>query len=120
MPQAYIVNLVPPRTTGTPGRAENRARDRLLIIDEPVHAGGPGREITPAEAFLAGISACGVLLVESYAREAGLPVRGVEAEIQGLRDARDPSWFQRIHLRFHVAGATREQAEALVERYKGR
>jgi len=58
-----VVNRVHSESTATPGRSISQVRDRELVIDEPTHLGGPGEEITPADAFLAGVSACGVLLV---------------------------------------------------------
>ncbi len=64
-----VVNRVHSSSTTTPGRALNQVRTHQLVIDEPTHLGGPGEEITPAEAFLAGVSACGVLLVQGRARD---------------------------------------------------
>ncbi|HSR22552.1 MAG TPA: hypothetical protein VLW53_03310, partial [Candidatus Eisenbacteria bacterium] len=73
---------------------------------------------TPGEAFLSGISACGVLLVESRAAATGVPLRVVEAWIEGARRPSDTSRYARVDLRFRLAGPSREQAEALVEHYR--
>jgi uncharacterized OsmC-like protein len=96
----------------------NEARDHRFVIDEPTHTGGPGEEVTPAELFLAGVSACGVLLVESFARRDGLPLRRAEAVIEGVRDEADTSVFREVRLRFSLEGVDRQQANDLVERYK--
>ena len=76
-----VVNRVHSSSTATPGRALNQVRTHQLVIDEPTHLGGPGEQITPAEAFLAGVSACGVLLVQGRARDLGVRLEEVEATI---------------------------------------
>lgn len=105
---------------GMPGRSINSARTNHWIIDEPSHGGGPNEEITPAESFLAGISACGVLLVQSAAHQAGIPLARAKATIEGVRDPAAPTDFQRIDLHFELAGPTEEQARRLVETYQAR
>ncbi len=120
MSENVLVNRVRSYTTGTPGRSLNNVRGHHFVIDEPPYAGGPGEEITPADAFLAGVSACGVLLVETFARKESIPVKRAEATIEGIRNTSDTSRFQRITIHFSIVGATQKQAEDLVERYKGR
>jgi uncharacterized OsmC-like protein len=118
MAQPMLVNRVRSYSTGTPGRCLNQARTHHFVIDEPPYRGGAGEEITPAEAFLAGVSACGVLLIEGYAREDGLPLRGVAVEIEATRNAGDPSAFAGVRMRFRLPGASADQAQALVRRYQ--
>jgi uncharacterized OsmC-like protein len=113
-----VVNRVHSSTTPTPGRATNRIRDQELVIDEPTHLGGPGERVTPADAFLAGVSACGVLMVEGQARSKNIRVERVEVELEAVRQRSDTSVFQRIEMTFRLPGASRQQAEALVEHYK--
>lgn len=108
------------QTIGIPGRSLNSARTQHFVIDEPPHRGGPGEALTPVEAFLAGISACGVLLVQSYAAEMGVPLARAVCEIEGLRDRATPAEFEAIRLRFALAGPDREQATQLVGRYQER
>lgn len=102
-----------------PGRSINSARTHYFVIDEPPHAGGPGEALTPAEAFLAGISACGVLLVQSRARALGVPLSRAEATIEGIRQKSNPADFLRVRLRIRLWGPTREQADDLVQYYTG-
>jgi hypothetical protein len=45
------------------------ARDQHFVIDGPVQNGCPGEAVTPPEAFLTGVAACGVELVQVIARE---------------------------------------------------
>ena len=70
----FVINTVRSRTTATPGRSISEVRDNELVIDEPTHLGGPGERMTPAEAFLSGVAACGVLLVEGRARTTCTPL----------------------------------------------
>jgi len=115
-----VINRVVSSSSATPGRAVNRVRNHQLVIDEPTHLGGPGEQITPAEAFLAGVSACGVLLVQGRARETGVRVDQVEATIEGVRHRSDTSVFQRIEIHFRLSGPTQAEAIDLVEHYKRR
>jgi uncharacterized OsmC-like protein len=115
-----VVNRVHSASTSTPGRAVNQIRSHQLVIDEPTHLGGPGEQITPAEAFLAGVSACGVLLVQGRARDMGVRLDQVEAIIEGIRHRSDTSVFQRIEIRFRLSGPSQVEAVDLVEHYKRR
>lgn len=113
-----VVNRVRSSTMDTPGRSLSRVRNHELVIDEPVHAGGPGEKITPAEAFLAGVSACGVLLVQGKARETKVRLDQVTVDIEAVRHRNDTSVFQRIDLAFRLFGPTQAQAVELVEHYQ--
>ena len=119
MDEELLVTAVDSRTSGVPGRSLNSARGHHFVIDGSATGGGPAEEITPGEAFLSGISACGVLLVESRAAATGVPLRVAEARIEGMRRPSDTSTYARVDLQFRLTGPTREQAEALVEHYRG-
>jgi uncharacterized OsmC-like protein len=105
---------------GIQGRSLNSARTNHFVIDDPAYAGGPAEEITAEEAFLSGISACAVLLVTRLARQDGVDLQRVEAQIEGIRSKADPANYQAVNLRFALAGVDHQQAETLVERFKGR
>lgn len=120
MTENALVNQVRSYSTATPGRSLNNVRGHHFVIDEPTYAGGPGEEITPAEAFLAGVSSCGVLLVESFAKKDSVPLRRAEVTIEGTRNPSEPSRFEGISMRFELVGPTQAQADGLVERYKNR
>ena len=100
-------------SSGTVGRSLNTIRQHHLVIDSP----SINEEVTSGEAFLSGISACGVTLVEGAARDAGIPLAHTEVTIEGFRAEGRPA-FERIAMRFVLSGVTPEQAEALVGRYK--
>src|SRR6202171_1264885 len=114
----FVINRVPSASTATPGRAVNKVRDHQLVIDEPTHLGGPGEQITPAEAFLAGVSACGVLLVQGKARDSGVRLEQVEVNIEAIRHRGDTSVFQRVDMLFRLSGPTGAEAIDLVDWYK--
>ena len=117
---APLITRVHSRTGDVAGRSVNVARDHTFVIGEAVASGGTGEEISPGEAFLGGISACGVMLVERRARETGLELRRAEAWIEGRRRPSDPSWYTEIDLRFRLHGATPDQAASLVATYRER
>ncbi|MGH7151034.1 MAG: OsmC family protein [Planctomycetota bacterium] len=120
MADELLVTTAVSRTTGVPGRSLNSARTNHFVVDEPAYAGGPGEAATPAETFLAGVSACGVLLVEAFAREEKLPLKSAIARIEGIRAKSDPANFREVRLRFEIEGVDAKAAAHLVERYKGR
>src|SRR5207302_7264584 len=114
-----VVNRVQSRSTSTPGRSINEVRQNRLVIDEPTHLGGPGEQLTPADAFLAGVSACGVLLVQGRARDSGVQLDRIAVDLEAVRDRKDTSVFQRIDMLFRLAGPSQPEAVQLVEHYKG-
>ncbi len=120
MAEELLVSEVRSQSIGVAGRCLNSARTNHFVIDDPHYNGGPGEEITPPEAFLAGISGCGVLLVEKFAAQDGIALGKVVCTIQGIRTAADRANFREIRLKFEIAGADPARAEALVERYRAR
>jgi uncharacterized OsmC-like protein len=115
MSDEYTVNSVRSTSSGTVGRSLNTVGRHHFIIDSPTLA----EEITSGDAFLAGISSCGVNLVERVAQELSIPVQRTEVTIDGYRNRqRTPAQFEWIDLRFTLVGPTQEQAEVLVGRYK--
>ena len=113
-----IINRVQSRSTSTPGRSMSEIRQHQLVIDEPTHLGGPGQEITPADAFLAGVSACGVLLVQGRARDTKVRLDAIDVQLEAVRHRSDTSVFQRIEMVMRLSGPTPAQAVELVEHYK--
>ena len=65
--------VVEARSTDTFGRVLLNTRDQHFVIDGPGHNGCPGEAVTPPEAFLAGVAACGVELLHVIARDENLP-----------------------------------------------
>ena len=115
----FVINRVHSSTTETAGRATNEVRGNRFVIDEPTHLGGPGEQITPADAFLSGVAACGVLMVQGRARDTRVGLKRLEVDLEAVRQRSDTSVFQRIDMRFRFAGPTQAEAKALVEHYQG-
>ena len=57
------------------GRSLNSARHQHFVLDSP---SGPNEAITNGEAFLAGISSCGVTLIEKHAHDTGVPLARID------------------------------------------
>jgi uncharacterized OsmC-like protein len=120
--RAYSVDA---RSTDTFGRVLASARDHHFVVDGPVQNGCPGEELTPAELFLAGVATCGVELVQVFARQEEVPLQGVSVSVAGEMDLDNPvredvTVFNTVRVEFTVRGVSAEQAEHLVERFKGR
>jgi len=113
------------QSTDTFGRVLCTARNHHFVIDGPVQNGCPGEPVTPPEALLTGVAACGVELVQVIARELSLPIPTARVHIEGIIDRDHPARpdlmvFNEVRLRFEIGGVTRDQAQDLVERFKKR
>src|SRR5919204_6659364 len=105
-------------SSGVIGRAHNVARGHTVALDS---SGRPQPDaFTNSEAFLAGVSSCGVTLIEGHAQEAGVPLKRLDVTIEGVRTAAEPNRFARVTMTFELAGVSQTQADALVETYRGR
>ena len=112
------VETIRSSSTGVLGRAQNAARGQTLLLDSSAR---PQRDaLTNSEAFLAGISSCGVTLIEMHAGETGVPLRRMDVTIEGVRTAAEPNRFASVTLTFELAGVTQAQAESLVGVYRQR
>jgi uncharacterized OsmC-like protein len=101
------------------------ARTHHFVIDGPVANGCPGEELTPPEAFLSGVAACGVELVQVIAREQSVPVGDVAVAIRAVVDRNRPvrpdvTLFNSVRIRFMLSGVPAERAGGLIEQFKKR
>jgi uncharacterized OsmC-like protein len=113
------------RTTDVFGRVLCSTRDQHFVVDGPAQNGCPGEAVTPGELFLTSIAACGVELIEVFARQEEIPLRSVRVEISGELDLDDPvrsdfTVFRTVELALALGGVSQDQAEHLVERFQGR
>ena len=121
-PREYAVDA---RSTSTFGRVLCSARTHHFVIDGPVANGCPGEELTPPEAFLSGVAACGVELVQVIAREQSVPVGDVAVRIHAVVDRSRPvrpdvTLFNTVRLRFTLSGVPADRAGGLIEQFKKR
>ncbi len=112
------VDTIHSSSTGTIGRAVSQARGQRLVLDSSSRPQPDA--LTNSEAFLAGISSCGVTLIEGHAREIGVALRRADVTIEGVRTAEDPTRFATITMRFELAGVSQAAAEDLVRTYQSR
>jgi uncharacterized OsmC-like protein len=113
------------RSTHTFGRVLCSARDQHLVVDGPIQNGCPGEAVSPAELFLAGVASCGVELIQVLAKQQGVPLGGVEVDIEAFQDRGNPARqdvtvFNSVKLNIALAGVSQEQAEDLVGRFRKR
>lgn len=113
------------RSTDVVGRVLCGVREHHYIIDGPVQNGCPGEEVTPVEAFLSAVAACGVELIQAIARDRQVPLRTIAVRVHGLldraRQARtDVRTLNLVTIDFTFGGVSDVQAAALVEGFKGR
>ncbi len=111
------------RSTDVFGRVLCGVRDHHYIIDGPVQNGCPGEEVTPVEAFLSAVAACGVELIQAIARDRQVSLRGLAVRIHGTLDrskqARsDLTTLNSVALDFTLSGPDAEQGAALVDAFK--
>ena len=111
------IDTVRSYSSGTPGRALNSARHNHFVLDSP---SGPNEALTNGEAFLAGVSSCGVTLIEKYALEQKIALKGMQVGIKGIRSNAEPNRFQRVDVSFEIWGVSQQEAEGLVEVWKSR
>src|SRR5207244_12036132 len=111
------IDAVRSSSSGVLGRARSQARGHRLVLDS---SSGPQPDaFTNSEAFLAGVSSCGVTLIEMHAQETGVPLQRMTATIEGVRVPPEPR-FSRITMRFELIGVSQAQADELVETYRKR
>ncbi len=102
-------------STNVTGRTLNSARTHHWVIDGSTT---PAEAVTTIESFLAGVSACGVGLVQGRAEGLGIPLQNLEVTIEGVRDAANTADFQAVNMHFDFTGPSQDQAEQLVGIYK--
>ena len=116
MSQQEAVYSVRSASSGTLKRTITSMRHHHIVIDSP----SIGEEITSGEAFFAGVSSCGVTLIEGAAEEMQIPLKRMEVSIAAFRPTEpDRVIYSHVDMGFVLYGVSREQGEALVARYRG-
>src|SRR5438132_9836898 len=111
------IDTIRSSSSGTIGRAVSHVRGQGLTLDSSTHPRPDA--FTNSEAFLAGVSSCGVTLIGMHAQETGVPLQRMTATIEGVRVPPEPR-FSRITMRFELIGVSQAQADELVETYRKR
>jgi uncharacterized OsmC-like protein len=110
------IDTIRSSSSGTIGRGVSHVRGQRLALDSSSRPQPDA--LTNSEAFLAGISSCGVTLIEMHAQEAGVPLKRMDVTIEGVRTGAEPNRFAGITMRFELAGVSQAQAEDLVRAYR--
>jgi putative redox protein len=69
-------------------RSTVKIRDFELTIDQPKGFGGANTGPKPSEVLLAALAACQEITWRLYADALGIPLAGIEVELDGLQDLR--------------------------------
>jgi uncharacterized OsmC-like protein len=117
MADDWIVNTVRTTTTHVHGRTMCSAGVHHFVLDGPSR---PNEEVVSMEAFLASLGSCATHLIEDFAEEEGIPLQRVGGVVEAVRRANELNCFDHIDLRLELVGPLQDQAEHLVERFKGR
>ena len=112
--EATTINSVRSYSSGVRGRSIANVRNHHFVVDEP----WIGEAQTPAETFLAGVSACAVGLIEHVANERGTALSHADVKIEGFREAANPSYFQKVEMTFQLDGVDDAGARDLVAAYQ--
>src|SRR5881409_4105816 len=112
------VDSVRSESSGTLGREVSKGHGATLALDSSSRPQPDA--FTNSEAFLAGVSSCGVTLIEIHAQESGIPMTGIQVTIDGARTAAEPNRFTTVTMTFEIAGVSQSQADELVATYRGR
>jgi uncharacterized OsmC-like protein len=117
MTDGVKIDTVRSGSSGVLGRSLNSARHQHFVLDSP---SGPNEAITNGEAFLAGISSCGVTLIEKHAHDTGVALESMDVVIEGIRSDAAPNRFQAIVVKFTLRGVDQVTAQSLVETWQAR
>jgi uncharacterized OsmC-like protein len=112
------IDTVKSSNSGILGRARSEARGYGVVLDSSSRPQADA--FTNSEAFLAGVSSCGVTLIEMHARDSGIPMKAIQVTIEGARTAAEPNRFAMVTMTFEIAGVSQSQADELVATYRGR
>jgi len=113
------------RSSDVFGRVLCQAREQHFVIDGPPWNDCPGEALRPGEAFLAGVAACAVELIQMFARDDELELGGIDVAMRGLIDRDKPlrddlTLFNDVSIRIEIGGVTEDQARDLADRFARR
>ncbi len=121
-PTQHPPTVVHSYSTGTFGRCISAMGNHHFVVDHAVYQEGPGEQPGPIDYFLSGVTACGVLMLERRAKTGGIPVEGIDVQLEASRretaEGIGPTTLKSVALRFEFVGPTEAQAQELVDFYK--
>ena len=75
------------RIERTPYETHLSTDSQVIVVDEPVEAGGQDRGMLPGELLAGSLAACTVITLRMYADRKGLPLDSVVAHVEYSHDA---------------------------------
>jgi uncharacterized OsmC-like protein len=113
------------RSTAIFGRVLCSCRNHHFVVDGPEANGCPGEAVTPVEAFLSGVAACGVELMQVIAKEQDIPLQAARLTVSGKLDPANPvrpdfKVFNAVRLQFTLQGVNEAQGAQLIKTFQGR
>ncbi len=108
---------------------EVKARDHILLVDQPEASGGENKGPTPLEYLFASLSSCMITIGLIVAKQKGLKINGLSADVEGDIDydvlmgkAKEPrAGFYQIRVKFRVDGElSEEEKKKFVEEVESR
>lgn len=105
------------RTIGDTGRYLIRAGTNLFISDSAAGREGDILAPEPSHLLLAALGVCAVGSVEKEARALGVKISGATANATSVKDANDPTRFEKLHIDVVVRGVTQPVAQTLVDHF---
>jgi len=113
------------RSTAIFGRVLGSCRNHHFVVDGPAANGCPGEAVTPVEAFLSGVAACGVELMQVIAKEQNIPLQAAGVTVSGRLDPDHPvrpdfKVFNAVRLQFSLQGVSEAQGAQLIATFQGR
>ena len=121
-PMQHPSTVVRTYSTNTFGRAISAMGSHHFVVDHAVYQEGPGEQPGPIDYFLSGLTACGVLMLERRARQHGVPLDGIDVQVEAYRretaEGPGPTTLKSVTVRFEFTGPTEGQAQELVDFYK--
>jgi uncharacterized OsmC-like protein len=103
------------QSSGVVGRSRTTAHGVTITLDASRRPQPDG--ITNSEAFLGGVSSCGVTMIETCASEQQIPLARTRVHIEGFREP-GVARYVSIHMRFDMTGVTEAQADQLLKHYQ--
>lgn len=109
-----------------PGRALLEARGNHLAVDSTPPLGGPNETVNPLDLLLGALATCGVFLCETAARDEGITLEDVTAEVEADFDPRgikvdevDPH-VQQFRVTITAQGPGEDDAQRLEAAFRSR
>ncbi len=101
-------------------RAEGRAGNHVVILDEPEKDGGTDQGPTPMQGLLAALGGCSVITMRLYAQRKGWKLEGAKARVRLVRPEKGekgpPKLTQEIELTGDLDDEQRERLRTIAGR----